>query len=225
MRTAHTRIFRDRADAGRQLGERLRELGLGKDVTVLGLPRGGVPVALEIAKALHAPLDVIVVRKIGAPFNPELALGAVALGGITVWNEALLQALRIDASDLEGTRRRECAELERREHAYRGARPMPELGGRSVVLVDDGIATGATMHAAVLSTRALHPRSVIVAVPTSAIDSVERLEAVADRVIALATPEPYYGVGVWYEEFHQLDDAEVVRCIEVAEARLRKVGT
>ena len=203
----------------------MRELRLGKDVIVLGLPRGGVPVALEIATALHAPLDVTVVRKIGAPFNRELALGAVALGGITVWNEALLRELRIDETDLEGTRTRECAELERRERAYRGARPWPELGGRSIVLVDDGIATGATMHAAVLATRALHPRSVIVAVPTSAVDSVERIEAVADDVIALATPEPYYGVGAWYEDFHQLDDGEVVRCLEVAQLRLREVAT
>jgi putative phosphoribosyl transferase len=200
----------------------LRELRLGKNVIVLGLPRGGVPVALEVAAALHAPLDVIVVRKIGAPFNPELALGAVALGGVTVLNDALLRELRIDETDLEAARSRECAELERRERAYRGTRSMPELGGTTVVLVDDGIATGATMHAAVLATRAMSPRSVIVAVPTSAVDSVERLEAVADGVIALATPDPYYGVGAWYEEFHQLDDAEVLRCLEVAEARWRK---
>jgi putative phosphoribosyl transferase len=212
-------IFRDRKEAGLQLGKRLRGLRLGKELFVLGLPRGGVPVALEVATALDAPLDVIVVRKLGARFNPELALGAVAFGGVTVYNEALLRDLGISEDDLEDTRSRELAELERRERAYRGARPMPDLAGKTVVLVDDGIATGATMLAAVSAIRALHPKRVIVAVPTSAVDSAARLEAVADRVIALATPEPYYGVGAWYAEFHQLDDAEVVRCLEAAAAR------
>jgi len=219
------KIFRDRKDAGRQLGERLRGLKLGKDAIVLGLPRGGVPVALEVATALGVPLDVIVVRKIGARFNPELALGAVAFGGVTVYNDGLLRDLGLDEADLEGTRSRELAELERRERAYRGARPMPDLAGKMVVLVDDGIATGATMLAAVSAIRALHPKRVIVAVPTSAVDSVVRLEAVADRVIALATPEPYYGVGAWYGEFHQLDDAEVVRCLEAAAARRPQNGS
>ena len=128
----------------------------------------------------------------------------------------LLRDLGLVENDLEDTRSRELTELERRERAYRGARPMPDLAGKTVVLVDDGIATGATMHAAVVATRALHPKRVIVAVPTSALDSAARLKTVADRVIALATPEPYYGVGAWYEEFHQLDDAEVVRCLEAA---------
>jgi predicted phosphoribosyltransferase len=219
------RIFRDRKDAGLQLGKRLRGLRLGRDVIVLGLPRGGVPVALEVATALDAPLDVIVVRKIGARFNPELALGAVAFGGVTVYNEELLRDLGVDQDDLEDIRTRECAELERRERAYRGARPMPDLAGKTVVLVDDGIATGATMHAAVAAIRALQPKRVIVAVPTSAVDSVARLEAVADSVIALATPEPYYGVGAWYGEFHQLDDAEVVRCLEAAAARRPQNGS
>ena len=209
-------IFRDRKDAGAQLGERLRGLKLGKNVIVLALPRGGVPVALEVAMALHAPLDVVVVRKIGAPFNPELALGAVAFGGVTVYNDALLRDLGLDEADLEATRTRERAELERRERAYRGERPMPDLTGKTVVLVDDGVATGATMQAAVTALRALHPKSVIVAVPTSAVDSAARLEGTADRVIALATPEPYYGVGAWYQEFHQLTDAEVLRCLEIA---------
>jgi len=211
-------IFRHRKDAGTRLGKHLRALKLGKDVVVFGLPRGGVPVGLEVALALDAPLDVIVVRKIGAPFNPELALGAVALGGVTVYNEALLRELGLTEADLEGILSRERAELQRRERAYRGARPMPDLAGKTVVLVDDGIATGATMEAAVTVVRALHPKRVIVAVPTSAVDSAARLEAVADRVIALETPDPYFGVGAWYGEFHQLDDAEVVRCLEAAAA-------
>ena len=214
-------IFRDRKDAGVQLGKRVRELKLGKQTIVLGLPRGGVPVALEVAVALDAPLDVVVVRKLGARFNPELALGAVAFGGVTVYNEALLRDLELVEDDLEDIRRRELAELERRERAYRGSRPLPDVTGKTVVLVDDGIATGATMLAAVSAIRALHPKRVIVAVPTSAVDSAARLEAVADRVVALAMPEPYYGVGAWYGEFHQLDDAEVVRCLETAAARER----
>jgi len=214
-------IFRDRKDAGVQLGKRVRELKLGKQTIVLGLPRGGVPVALEVAMALDAPLDVVVVRKLGARFNPELALGAVAFGGVTVYNEALLRDLELVEDDLEDIRRRELTELERRERAYRGSRPLPDVTGKTVVLVDDGIATGATMLAAVSAIRALHPKRVIVAVPTSAVDSAARLEAVADRVVALAMPEPYYGVGAWYGEFHQLDDAEVVRCLETAGARER----
>ena len=225
MNAGTIRRFKNRREAGTQLGQRLAELRLGENLAVFGLPRGGVPVALEVATALRAPLDVIVVRKIGAPFNPELALGAVAFGGVTVWNEALMRECRIDHAALEGVRNRERAELERRERVYRGTRPMPDVAGKGVVLVDDGIATGATMHAAVLAMRALSPRSVIVAAPTSAVDSVERLETVADGVVALATPEPYYGVGAWYEEFDQLADNEVVRCLEVAEGRLREVAS
>jgi putative phosphoribosyl transferase len=204
-------IFQNRKEAGEQLGERLRELRLSRNVIVLGLPRGGVPVAFEVAQALGAPLDVIVVRKIGAPFSPELAVGAVTLGGVTVWNDALLRELNIDEADLEPTRNRERTELERRERAYRGSRPMPNLHGKTVVLVDDGIATGATMHAAVLAARTLNPRSVIVAVPTSSVDGVERL--------ALSTPEPYHGVGAWYAEFHQLSDVEVLHCLDEAQGR------
>jgi predicted phosphoribosyltransferase len=209
-------MFRDRIDAGRQLAERLRGLALRGSIVVLGLPRGGVPVAREVAAALGAPLDVCVVRKLGAPFNPELAVGAIAFGGVTVYNESLLAEFGLDESDIEGTRQREHAELLRRERAYRGSRPPLELKGKTVILVDDGIATGATMHAAVMATRKLEPKSVIVAVPTSAVDSVARLEDVADRVIALATPEPYFGVGAWYAEFPQLADADVLRCLEAS---------
>jgi predicted phosphoribosyltransferase len=213
------KIFRDRIEAGIALAERLRALGLHEDVVVLALPRGGVPVAHEVAVALDAPLDVLVVRKIGAPFNPELALGAIAFGGVTVYNEQLLAELGLEEAELDGVRRREQSELKRREHAYRGERPMPDLTGKTVVLVDDGMATGATMHAAVTATRALHPKRIVVAVPTSARDTVARLEEVADRVVALATPEPYFGVGAWYEEFRQLTDEEVVRCLEEDAAR------
>jgi predicted phosphoribosyltransferase len=207
-------MFRDRIDAGRQLAERLRGLALRGSIVVLGLPRGGVPVAREVAAALRAPLDVCVVRKLGAPFNPELAVGAIAFGGVTVYNESLLAEFGLDESDIEGTRQREHAELLRRERAYRGSRPPLELEGKTVILVDDGIATGATMQAAVTATRKLRPKSVIVAVPTSAADSVARLQEVADRVIALATPEPYFGVGAWYADFPQLTDGDVLRCLD-----------
>lgn len=208
------RIFRDRVEAGAALGERLNALGLGENVVVLGLPRGGVPVAREVAAVLHAPLDVLVVRKLGAPFNPELALGAIAFGGVTVYNRELVEALGLDQSALDGERRREQAELERRERAYRGELPMPDLEGKTVVLVDDGIATGATMQAAITATRALHPTRIVAAAPTSACDTFARLEQVADFVVVLATPEPYLGVGAWYEQFRQLSDEEVVRCLE-----------
>jgi predicted phosphoribosyltransferase len=218
------KIFRNRVEAGVALGERVRALGLDEGAVVLALPRGGVPVAREVAVALGAPLDVLVVRKIGAPFNPELALGAIAFGGVTVYNEQLLAELGLEEAELDGVRRRELAELSRRERAYRGERPMPDLAGKTVVVVDDGMATGATMHAAVTATRALHPKRIVVAVPTSARDSVARLVAIADRVVALETPEPYFGVGAWYEEFRQVTDEEVVRCLEEEAARRDEHG-
>jgi putative phosphoribosyl transferase len=212
-------MFADRVSAGRDLGRRLAELGLGGSALVLGLPRGGVPVAGEVAAALDAPVDVLIVRKLGAPFNPELALGAIAYGGVTVYNEELLRQLDLDETALDSIRARERKELERRERAYRGNRPPISVAGRTIVIVDDGMATGATMHAAVVATRALSPARIVVAVPTAAIDSVQRLERVADQVVALATPEPYYGVGTWYSDFPQLNDAEVIAALAAAGER------
>jgi predicted phosphoribosyltransferase len=180
---------------------------------VLALPRGGVPVAAEVAAAIGGKLDVFLVRKLGAPFNPELAVGAVASGGVSVYNEDLLRVLGLDAADLEPIRRRELAELERREHVYRGGRPPPALEGRAAVLVDDGMATGATMEAAARAVRALNPAEVVVAVPTAAIDALERLERVADRIVVLSTPEPYLSVGGWYEYFPQLTDEDVMAAL------------
>lgn len=205
------KIFHDRTEAGNALGERISRLGLTGPLLVLGLPRGGVPVACEVAAALGAPVDVLVVRKLGAPFNPELALGAIALGGVTVYNEGLLEELGLDEGSLEAVRSRELAELERREHVYRGTQPPPDLAGKTVIIVDDGIATGATMRAAVVAARTLAPLRVIAAAPTGAADSIARLREVADRVVVLETPEPYFGVGAWYEEFPQLSDADVQR--------------
>lgn len=205
--------FRDRVEAGRQLAERLRRERLEGDVVVLGLPRGGVPVAAEVAAVLGAPLDVLVVRKLGAPFNPELAIGAIALGGITVYNDDLLDRLACDEAALEAVRDRERAELARREAAYRGRRPAPELGGRTVVLVDDGIATGATMHAAASAVRATGPREIVVAVPSCSVEAAQRLRSVADRVIALIMPDPYLSVGTWYQFFEQTSDATVIELL------------
>jgi len=211
-------MFADRIAAGRQLGRRLAEAGIAGQVVVLGLPRGGVPVACEVGAALEAPVEALIVRKLGAPFNPELALGAIAYGGVTVYNRELLEQLQLDASDLEPIRARELAELERRERIYRAERPPLAMAGATAVIVDDGMATGATMHAAVVATRALAPKRIIVAVPTAAIDAVERLECVADEVVALATPEPYFGVGAWYSKFPQLTDEEVVEALAAAHA-------
>ena len=213
------KIYRNRIEAGAELGRRLREKGFGADALVLGLPRGGVPVACEVAAALGAEVDVLVVRKLGAPHNRELAVGAVAFGGVTVYNDALLEMLNLTKEDLEPTYRRELEELTRRERAYRaGAAPLA-VASRTVILVDDGVATGATMHAAVLATRALKPRRIVVAAPTAASDSAERLAKVADEVVVLETPEPYYAVGAWYADFPQLRDEEVMACLAAAAKR------
>jgi putative phosphoribosyl transferase len=219
-----SRIFRNRVEAGRELGIRLRALDLGGDLLVLGLPRGGVPVACEVAAALAAPVDVLVVRKLGAPHNRELAVGAIAFGGVTVYNDELLEMLNLTEEDLEPTRRSELAELSRREGAYRGGAAPLAIANRTVILVDDGVATGATMHAAVLATRRLQPRRIIVAAPTASSDSVERLEKVADQLVVLETPEPYYAVGAWYAEFSQLRDEEVVACLAAATTRTAAGG-
>ncbi|HEY8520480.1 MAG TPA: phosphoribosyltransferase family protein [Gammaproteobacteria bacterium] len=210
------RVFADRREAGRELGARLAETYAGRDVLVLGLPRGGVPVAYEVAAALRAPLDVFVVRKLGAPFNPEYAIGAVATGGVTVLHRDALAMLSLTEADVAPTVARERAEVERRERRYRSGRPPVDLRGKTAVLVDDGIATGATMEAAVRAARALSPAAVVVAAPTAAADSVETLRAVADDVVVLSTPEPYVAVGAWYERFPQLSDEEVVELLTLA---------
>lgn len=210
------KMFADRIAAGRDLGRRLAEAGIAGKVVVLGLPRGGIPVACEVGAALDAPVDALIVRKLGAPFNPELALGAIAYGGVTVYNDDLLEQLQLAETDLEPIRARELKELERRERTYRADRPPLAIAGATVIIVDDGMATGATMHAAVVATRALAPKRIIVAVPTAAIDAVERLDRVADEVVALATPEPYFGVGAWYSKFPQLTDEEVVEALAAA---------
>ncbi len=209
-------VFTDREDAGVQLGAALKREPISGKVLVLGLPRGGVPVAFEVAKALDAPMDVMIVRKLGAPFNPELAVGAIARGGVTIYNERLLAQLGLAEQDVERIREREQAELARRERKYRGDRPFPDVKDKTVILVDDGIATGATMEAAVEAIRLLGPASVVVAVPTAARDSVARLARRADKVVALSTPEPYVAVGAWFQRFGQVPDAEVERLLSAS---------
>jgi putative phosphoribosyl transferase len=207
--------FRDRAEAGRLLGERLSVLASRDDVVVLALPRGGVPVAREVARALGAPLDVLLVRKLGHPAQPELAMGAIASGGTRVLNDQLVRELRLGDDVIDRVTVRELAELERRERAYRGDRPLPALAGRTVVLVDDGLATGATMRAAVAAVRARGPKQVVVAVPTAPLHSLGELAREADEVVAVITPDPFHAVGLWYEDFGELSDADVRRFLQL----------
>lgn len=202
-------MFADRQEAGRALGEKLAEARLEGELLVLGLPRGGVPVASEAAALLGARLDVLLVRKLGAPFNPELAVGAVTADG-AVYNEEALEALGLDERDLEHLIQRERAELARREAVYREGRGRLDLEHKHAVLVDDGIATGATMRAAVEAARAMKALEVTVAAPTASSGAVARLERIADRVVVLSVPEPYIAVGCWYRHFPQLEDGEVV---------------
>jgi putative phosphoribosyl transferase len=201
--------FENRNHAGRVLAGTLSEYRGRPDLIVLGLPRGGVPVAFEVAEALRAPLDIYLVRKLGVPGHEELAMGAIASGGVRVLNQDVVRSLRISPEQIDAVTRAEEAELKRRERAYRGDRPPPDVAGRTVILVDDGLATGSTMHAAVAALRAAGPRELVVAVPTAPPETCAELEAEADRVICAATPEPFYAVGAWYRDFSQTSDEEV----------------
>ncbi|APW60544.1 phosphoribosyltransferase [Paludisphaera borealis] len=201
--------FRDRTEAGRLLAEKLTTFSGRPDVLVLALPRGGVPVAYEVARALDAPLDVFVVRKLGVPGHEELAMGAIASGGVCVLNDDVVQALRIPDRLIEAVAARELRELERRERVYRNGRPMPGVRGRTVILVDDGLATGSTMRAAVAALRRLGPARIVVAVPTAAPSTCEELRHEADECVCEITPDPFYAVGLWYEDFSQTTDDEV----------------
>jgi erythromycin esterase-like protein/predicted phosphoribosyltransferase len=204
-----TRRFRDRAEAGRLLAERLGDYAGRDDLVVLALPRGGVPVAFEVARALRAPLDVYVVRKLGVPGHEELALGAIASGGTRVLNRQAVESLGIPAEWIEAIDAKERRELERRERAYRGDRPPPDVAGRTVILVDDGLATGSTMLAAIWAIRADEPAQIVVAVPVADPDVCDGLRGEADEVVCLSTPRPLHAVGVWYEDFSQTTDEEV----------------
>lgn len=214
-RAAHSTIivvgylFRDRREAGRALGAELGAFSGRDDVVVLGLPRGGVPVAFEVAAMLGAPLDVFLVRKLGAPGQEELAMGAIASGGVRILNSSVIQSLQISSEEIERAVRREERELRRRELSYRGERPSLDLHGRIAVLVDDGLATGSSMRAAIEAVRRFGPAQVIVAVPVAPESTAREMLSIADDVVCVATPEPFFSVGRFYEEFDQTTDDEV----------------
>jgi len=205
----NSRLFRDRTEAGRFLARGLGAYANRPDVVVLALPRGGVPVAYEVAQALHAPLDVFVVRKLGVPGHEELAMGAIASGGVRVLNDDLVQRLGVPDAAIDAVARGEQLELERRERLYRGGRPPADLRGRTVILVDDGLATGSTMLAAVRAVRLQRPARIVVAVPTAAAETCEALRSEADNVVCASTPRPFRAVGAWYVDFSQTSDDEV----------------
>ncbi len=203
------RAFADRAEAGRQLAEKLDEYADREDVIVLGLPRGGVPVAYKVAKRLRAPLDVFIVRKLGVPGFEELAAGAIASGGVRVLNQDVMRAIPYAEEAIEAVTAKETAELERREQIYREGRPPPELRGRIVILVDDGLATGATMRAAVKALRERGAAKIIVAVPVGPPDTCHELAEEADETVCLTTPAFFQAVGQYYDDFSQTSDDDV----------------
>ncbi|MDX2029988.1 MAG: phosphoribosyltransferase [Blastocatellia bacterium] len=203
--------FQNRREAGRALARRLAEYANREDVIVLALPRGGVPVGYEVARALRAPLDVFVVRKLGTPGNEELAMGAIASGGARAMNEDVVRYLNISDEAIEAVAEREQQELNRRERAYRGTRPLLDVAGRTVILVDDGLATGATMRAAVAALLARQPAQIVVAAPVAAATTCEMIEGLAEKVVCLCDQEPdsLFAIGLWYDDFTQLTDQEV----------------
>ena len=208
--------FENRSEAGRLLAQGLSHHAQDPSVLVLGLARGGVPVAYEVAKRLKAPLDVFVVRNLGAPGNEELAMGAVASGGVRVLNPEVLEGLGIPMDVVDAVTERELRELQRRETVYRGWRPAREIEGKTVLLIDDGVATGATLRAAMRTIRSLHPARLVVAVPTAAGSTAAALREEADEWIALMTPEPFFAVGAWYADFGQTLDADVCELLRKA---------
>lgn len=203
--------FQDRYDAGRQLGELLANSGYANrpEVLVLALPRGGVPVGYEVARTLHAPLDIFLVRKLGLPGHEELAIGALGSGGVRLLNEDIVHMYRVPPQEIERVATAELQELQRRTEAYRGARPFPDVTGRTVILVDDGLATGASMRVAVQALRREQPGRIVVAVPVGAAETCKALREEADDVVCAITPEPFYAVGLWYQDFEQTSDGEV----------------
>src|SRR5256886_1501842 len=207
-------IYRDRIDAGKQLASQLVDYANRDDVLVLALPRGGVPVAYEVAKALRAPLDIFLVRKLGVPGYEELAMGAIATGGLRVLNDDVVEHLLIPAGVIDSVAAAELRELERRERAYRGNRPEPEVRGKTVILVDDGLATGSTMRAAAAALRQQRPARIIVAVPVSAPQTCDEYRMGVDEIVCATTPEPFYGVGRWDKDFSQTTDGEVRDLLE-----------
>lgn len=201
--------FRDRIEAGHMLAQRLQAYRNGPDVLVLGLPRGGVPVAYEAARELNVPLDVFIVRKLGVPGHEELAMGAIATGGVRVLHQAIIRELGIPQETIDRVTESEAKELERRQHLYRSDKPLPAVQGRVVIIIDDGLATGSTMKAAVAALRQQHPKRLVVAVPTAPAETCQELRQMADEVVCLVSPEPFYAVGGSYVDFRQTTDEEV----------------
>ena len=202
-------IYRDRSEAGRKLAEKLTDYAARSDTLVLGLPRGGVPVAFEVAEALHAPLDIFLVRKLGVPGHEELAMGAIATGGVRIINDEVLDYLNVPGEVIEAVATDELRELERRELLYRGNRPAPDVRGKTVILVDDGLATGSTMRAAAVALRQQGPARIVVAVPVSAAQTCDEYRMGVDEIICAITPENFQAVGLWYKDFSQTTDEEV----------------
>lgn len=217
-------LFRDRRDAGRQLAAHLTAYANRAGVLVLALPRGGVPVAYEVALALGAPLDLFLVRKLGVPGHEELAMGAIAMGGVRVLNPDVVQTLHISEAVIERIALAEQQELERRARLYRGDQPPPNVQGRTLILVDDGLATGSTMRAAIAALRQLDPAAIVVAVPTASLETCDALRDEADDIICAFTPHPFRAVGLWYEDFAQTSDEEVQHLLQEAQRRASTDG-
>jgi putative phosphoribosyl transferase len=211
-------IFLDRLDAGRHLATKLMNHKNRPNVLVLALPRGGVPVAYEVAQALEVPMDIFLVRKLGVPGHEELAMGAIATGGVRVLNDETIDYLGIPDSVIEAITARELKELERRERAYRGPRPPPDIKGKTVILIDDGLATGSTIRAAAQALRQQEPAKIIVAVPVSAPQTCDEYRIGVEEIVCALTPEPFFGVGQWYLDFSQTSDDEVRQLLERARA-------
>jgi putative phosphoribosyl transferase len=217
------RRFFDRQDAGRQLAQKVSKYAGHPDGIVLALPRGGVPVAYEVARSIKAPLDVLIVRKLGLPGEEELAIGAIASGGIRILNEDVIYALGVSPLTIDRVTEQEMAELQRRERQYRGDRPTPDLQDRTVILVDDGLATGASMLAAVRAVRARQPAQIVVAVPTASPQAIYLVRQEVDEVLYVMAPESFEGVGKWYEDFFQTSDQEVQLLLREADLNFSQI--
>jgi len=217
--------FADRTSAGQALAEKLRAYANRSDVIVLGLPRGGVPVGFEVAKVLKAPLDIFLVRKLGVPGQEELAMGAIASGGVRVLNDGVVSSLHLSETQINQVVAKEQQELERREHLYREDHPAPTLCDQSIILVDDGLATGATMRAAIKALRQQQPARIVVAVPVSSPETYHDMQAEVDEVICPLTPEPFHSVGFWYKDFSQTTDEEVTTLLQQTTAYPQPLAT